>query len=120
MEILNTIGLLEHYINQDHQQDYKLRMALQRETQQVYDLTTTLAMERRRNERLIKSIGRIETTSSSDEQELLATQTSEEKKLIHNCISCNRKNDANNIKQSKNSAKTNFDSSIDINSSPCR
>lgn len=95
-------------------------MALHRETQRVYDLTTILSMERRRNQRLINSVGRLESTSSSDEQELMASQPNDKKKYLAHCSSCNYNNRRTSDKPNRGPPKRTPHFSNDNTASPCR
>uniref|UniRef100_A0A1B0F9B9 Uncharacterized protein n=1 Tax=Glossina morsitans morsitans TaxID=37546 RepID=A0A1B0F9B9_GLOMM len=67
-KILHTVSELEHYLVEDHQQDYKLRMALERQKERVSDLSTSLANEKRRNKRLVDLIRNVDSVTSEEEE----------------------------------------------------
>uniref|UniRef100_A0A1A9WYW5 Uncharacterized protein n=1 Tax=Glossina brevipalpis TaxID=37001 RepID=A0A1A9WYW5_9MUSC len=66
-KILHTVFELEHYLVEDHQQDYKLRMALERQKERACDLSTSLANEKRRNKRLVNLIRSVDSVTSEEE-----------------------------------------------------
>ncbi|KAL9902814.1 uncharacterized protein ACN2A1_003991 [Glossina fuscipes fuscipes] len=67
-KILHTVSELEHYLVEDHQQDYKLRMALEHQKERVSDLSSSLANEKRRNKRLVDLIRSVDSVTSEEEE----------------------------------------------------
>ncbi|XP_065362289.1 uncharacterized protein LOC135955849 [Calliphora vicina] len=67
--IWHTISQLEHYLREDHRQNYKLRMALDRQTERVLDLHACLRNEKQRNKRLVDLILTGDNWSSVEVQE---------------------------------------------------
>ncbi|XP_023305749.2 uncharacterized protein LOC111687537 isoform X1 [Lucilia cuprina] len=67
--IYQTISQLEHYLIEDHREDYKLRMALDRQTERVLDLQVCLRNERQRNKRLVDLILSVDKWPSEEEDE---------------------------------------------------
>ncbi|XP_037814031.1 uncharacterized protein LOC119605138 [Lucilia sericata] len=67
--IWQTISQLEHYLIEDHRQDYKLRMALDRQTERVLDLQACLRNERQRNKRLVDLILTVNNCITEEEEE---------------------------------------------------
>ncbi|XP_016979571.1 uncharacterized protein LOC108044917 [Drosophila rhopaloa] len=64
--ILRLVSELEHTIHEDQQQEFKLRMALDRQTERVQELVFSLDTEKKRNGRLVQLIRGIDTASSGD------------------------------------------------------
>jgi len=72
-QILRLVNELEHTIHEDQQQEFKLRMALDRQTERVQELVFSLDSEKKRNGRLVQLLRGIDTSSSgeSDPEEKL-------------------------------------------------
>ncbi|XP_016958906.2 uncharacterized protein LOC108030527 [Drosophila biarmipes] len=72
-QILRLVNELEHTIREDQQQEFKLRMALDRQTERVQELVFSLDSEKKRNGRLVQLLRGIDTSSSdeSDPEEKL-------------------------------------------------
>lgn len=68
-QILQTIGELEYTLIQDHQHDFQLRMALERQSEKVKDLRNSLLNEKERNQRLVQLIRGVDSVSSDEEAE---------------------------------------------------
>ncbi|EDX10541.1 uncharacterized protein LOC6738143 [Drosophila simulans] len=65
-QILRLVNELEHTIYEDRQQEFKLRMALDRQTERVQELVFSLDTERKRNERLVQLLRGIDSSSSGE------------------------------------------------------
>ncbi|XP_017112453.1 uncharacterized protein LOC108136032 [Drosophila elegans] len=65
-QILRLVSELEHTIREDQQQEFKLRMALDRQTERVNELLFSLDTEKQRNGRLVQLLRGIDTSSSGD------------------------------------------------------
>ncbi|KAH8380093.1 hypothetical protein KR009_008898, partial [Drosophila setifemur] len=67
-QILRQVSELEHTLYEDQQQEFKLRMALERQTERVQDLVFSLDTEKQRNGRLVQLLRGIDTGSSGDSE----------------------------------------------------
>lgn len=67
-QILQKVNELEHTLYEDQQQEFKLRMALERQTEQIHELSFSLDTEKERNERLVQLLRGIDTDSCSDSE----------------------------------------------------
>ncbi|XP_017053048.1 uncharacterized protein LOC108096175 [Drosophila ficusphila] len=65
-QILRLVSELEHTIREDQQQEFKLRMALDRQTERVQELVYSLDTEKKRNGRLVQLLRGIDSASSED------------------------------------------------------
>ncbi|XP_037720699.1 uncharacterized protein LOC119554041 isoform X2 [Drosophila subpulchrella] len=65
-QILRLVNELEHTIHEDQQQEFKLRMALDRQTERVQELMFSLDSEKKRNGRLVQLLRGIDTSSSGE------------------------------------------------------
>lgn len=67
-EILQKISELEHTLYENQQQEFKLRIALEQQTERVNELDFSLDTEKMRNQRLVHLLRGIDTDSSSDSE----------------------------------------------------
>ncbi|KAL7733037.1 hypothetical protein ACLKA6_002839 [Drosophila palustris] len=67
-QILQKVSELEHTLFEDQQQEFKLRMALDRQSEQIHELHFSLDTEKERNERLVQLLRGIDTDSCSDSE----------------------------------------------------
>ncbi|EDW99858.1 uncharacterized protein LOC6534475 [Drosophila yakuba] len=65
-QILRLVNELEHTIHEDRQQEFKLRMALDRQTERVQELVFSLDTEKKRNGRLVQLLRGIDSSSSGE------------------------------------------------------
>ncbi|EDV52105.1 uncharacterized protein LOC6544317 [Drosophila erecta] len=65
-QILRLVNELEHTIHEDRQQEFKLRMALDRQTERVQELVFSLDTEKKRNGRLVQLLRGIDSSSSAE------------------------------------------------------
>ncbi|XP_016995097.2 LOW QUALITY PROTEIN: uncharacterized protein [Drosophila takahashii] len=65
-QILQLVNELEHTIYEDRQQEFKLRMALDRQTERVQELVFSLDKEKKRNGRLAQLLRGIDTSSDAE------------------------------------------------------
>ncbi|XP_017086231.1 uncharacterized protein LOC108118184 [Drosophila eugracilis] len=65
-QILRLVNELEHTIHEDQRQEFKLRMALNRQTERVEELVFSLDTEKKRNGRLVQLLKGIDTSSSDE------------------------------------------------------
>ncbi|KAH8246268.1 hypothetical protein KR038_008612 [Drosophila bunnanda] len=61
-QILRKVSQLEHTIYEDHQNEFRLRMALERQTERVQELSFSLDTEKQRNGRLVQLLHGIDTS----------------------------------------------------------
>ncbi|XP_020798104.1 uncharacterized protein LOC110176194 [Drosophila serrata] len=61
-QILRKVSQLEHTIYEDHQNEFRLRMALERQTERVQELSFSLDTEKKRNGRLVQLLHGIDTS----------------------------------------------------------
>lgn len=66
--ILQKINELEHTLYENQQQEFKLRIALEQQTERVNELDFSLDTEKMRNQRLVHLLRGIDTDSSSDSE----------------------------------------------------
>ncbi|KAH8270031.1 hypothetical protein KR018_002784, partial [Drosophila ironensis] len=64
--ILRQVGELEHTLYEDQQQEFKLRMALDRQTERAQELSYSLDAEKKRNGRLVQLLHGVDSASSSE------------------------------------------------------
>ncbi|XP_062133660.1 uncharacterized protein LOC133843911 [Drosophila sulfurigaster albostrigata] len=67
-QILQKVSELEHTLYEDQQLEFKLRMALERQTERVHELNFSLDTEKERNERLVQLLRGVDTDSCSDSE----------------------------------------------------
>lgn len=67
-EILQKISELEHTLYENQQQEFKLRIALEQQTERVNELDFSLDTEKMRNQRLVHLLRGIDTDSSGDSE----------------------------------------------------
>lgn len=67
-EILQKISELEHTLYENQQQEFKLRISLEQQTERVNELDFSLDTEKMRNQRLVHLLRGIDTDSSSDSE----------------------------------------------------
>ncbi|KAH8404508.1 hypothetical protein KR222_009381, partial [Zaprionus bogoriensis] len=65
-EILQKVSELEHTLYEDQRQEFKLRMALEQQTERVNELDFSLDTEKLRNQRLVQLLRGIDSDSPSD------------------------------------------------------
>lgn len=68
-DILTTVAQLERSLLAEHQNDFDLEMAFERQNEQLCDLRTSLETERMRNQRLVQLIRGVDSSSSADDDE---------------------------------------------------
>ncbi|ALC44685.1 CG13455 [Drosophila busckii] len=73
-QILQKVSELEHTLYEDQQQEFKLRMALERQTERVHDLNFSLDTEKQRNARLVQLLRGMDSGSSDENEEHEAQQ----------------------------------------------
>ncbi|KAH8296496.1 hypothetical protein KR054_007081, partial [Drosophila jambulina] len=61
-QILRKVSQLEHTLYEDHQHEFRLRMALERQTERVQELAFSLDTEKQRNGRLVQLLRGIDTS----------------------------------------------------------
>ncbi|EDV40881.1 uncharacterized protein Dana_GF23697 [Drosophila ananassae] len=67
-QILRQVSELEHTLFEDQQQEFKLRMALERQTERVQELAFSLDSEKQRNGRLVQLLRGVDTASSGESE----------------------------------------------------
>ncbi|KAH8324934.1 hypothetical protein KR074_009435 [Drosophila pseudoananassae] len=67
-QILRQVSELEHTLFEDQQQEFKLRMALERQTERCQELAFSLDTEKQRNGRLVQLLRGVDTASSGDSE----------------------------------------------------
>lgn len=88
--ILDKVSELEHTIYEDQQQEFKLRMALERQTERIHELNFSLDTEKQRNERLVQLLRGVDTDSCSEsesESRLLRSMRLGSKSELYDSIS---------------------------------
>ncbi|KAH8351700.1 hypothetical protein KR059_012922 [Drosophila kikkawai] len=60
--ILRKVNQLEHTLYEDHQREFRLRMALERQTERVQELSFSLDTEKQRNGRLVQLLRGVDTS----------------------------------------------------------
>lgn len=65
-QILRKVSELEHTLYEDQQQEFKLRMALERQTERVQELAFSLDTEKQRNGRLVQLLRGVDTSGGED------------------------------------------------------
>ncbi|KAH8242547.1 hypothetical protein KR032_012405 [Drosophila birchii] len=65
-QILRKVSQLEHTIYEDHQNEFRLRMALERQTERVQELSFSLDTEKQRNGRLVQLLHGIDTSGGEE------------------------------------------------------
>ncbi|TDG42847.1 hypothetical protein AWZ03_010756 [Drosophila navojoa] len=66
--ILDKVSELEHTLYEDQQQEFKLRMALERQTERIHELHFSLDTEKQRNERLVQLLRGVDSDSCSESE----------------------------------------------------
>lgn len=66
--ILDKVSELEHTLYEDQQQEFKLRMALERQTERIHELNFSLDTEKQRNERLVQLLRGVDSDSCSESE----------------------------------------------------
>lgn len=66
--ILDKVSELEHTLYEDQQREFKLRMALEHQTERIHELNFSLDTEKQRNERLVQLLRGVDSDSSSESE----------------------------------------------------
>ncbi|XP_022226126.1 uncharacterized protein LOC111076589 [Drosophila obscura] len=68
-QILYQVSELEHTFYEDQQQEFKLRMTLERQSDRIQELHFSLDTEKQRNSRLVQLVRGMETSGESEPEE---------------------------------------------------
>ncbi|BFF96464.1 uncharacterized protein DMAD_05103 [Drosophila madeirensis] len=69
-QIHYQVSELQHTFYEDQQQEFKLRMALERQSDRIQELYFSLDTEKQRNSRLVQLLRGMETSGESDSEEM--------------------------------------------------